>query len=247
SAERKDEVYVLNGHKKWISFGQLAGLFLIFAQIEGQPAAFLVEGNTPGLIREPMHGLLGTRASMLAEIHLEKCPVPKENLLGSPGLGFTAVALSALDLGRYSVAWGSVGIGQACLEASLLYSRQRQQFGVPLQSFQLIQEMIANMVTQVKAARLLCYQAGYSHDSHHPNATAETLMAKYFASNMAARVASDAVQIHGGNGCGPGYPVSRYFRDAKVMEIIEGSNQMQQVMIAQNAYQEYKNFERALS
>lgn len=240
TAERQDDVYVLNGHKKWITFGQLADLFLVMTQTEGKHSAFLVEKNTPGFTIQPMRGLLGTRASMLAELHLEGCRVPKANLIGGPGMGFGTVALSALDVGRYSVAWGCVGIGQACLEASLKYSSERKQFGAPLKSFQLIQEMIANMVAQVKAARLLCYQAGYLKDSNHPSATAETLVAKYFASTMAPKVASDAVQIHGGNGCGPDYPVSRYFRDAKVMEIIEGSSQMQQVMISHDAYQEYK-------
>ncbi len=237
TAEKQCDIYILNGRKKWITFGQIAGLFMVFAQCNAKPSAFLVEKDSPGLAINPMRGLLGTRASMIAEVRLDACQVPKENLIGGLGFGFSTVAMSALDLGRYSVAWGCVGIGQACLEASLAYAQERKQFGEPLMRHQLIQEMITNMVTSVKAARLLCCHAGYLKDSGDPTSTAETLVAKYFASTMASRVASDAVQIHGGNGCGSEYPVQRYLRDAKVMEIIEGSNQMQQIMICRNAYQ----------
>ena len=237
TAEPCSDGYVLNGCKKWITFGQIADLFLVVAQCNAKPSAFLVEKTCPGLTTKPMLGVLGTRASMLAEVYLENCLVPKENLVGGLGFGFSTVALSALDLGRYSVAWGCVGIGQACLVASLKYSSERRQFGEPLRHHQLIQEMIANMVTQVKAARLLCYHAGYLKDIGDPSSTAETLVAKYFSSTMAPRVASDAVQIHGGNGCSSEYPVQRYLRDAKVMEIIEGSNQMQQILISRDAYQ----------
>jgi len=242
TAEQQGDVFALNGQKKWITFGQVADLFLIFAQCDKKASAFLVERNSPGLTTKLIQGLLGIRASMIAKVHLNDCRVPKENLIGGLGFGFSTVALSALDLGRYSVAWGSVGIGQACLEASLKYADERKQFGEPLKKHQLIKEMIANMVTNVKAARLLCYHAGYLKDIGDPSSTAETLVAKYFASTMAPRVANDAVQIHGGNGCGNEYPVQRYLRDAKIMEIIEGSNQMQQILISRNAYLEPRNF-----
>jgi alkylation response protein AidB-like acyl-CoA dehydrogenase len=238
TAEKQDGGYVLNGQKKWITFGQMADLFLVMVQCDGKGTAFLVERDTPGLSTKPILGLLGGRASMIAEVYLEDCQVPRENLVGGIGFGFSTVAMSALDLGRYSVAWGCVGLGQACLEASMAYAKKRKQFGKPLRRHQLIQEMLTNMITQVKAARLLCYQAGYLHDVGDQSATAETLIAKYFASTMAPEVASDAVQIHGGNGCGSEYPVQRYLRDAKIAEIIEGSNQMQQIMISQNAYLE---------
>lgn len=239
TAERRGDCYVLNGRKKWITFGQVADVFLVFAQYNAKPCALLVERGRPGLVTTPIWGMLGTRASMLAEVQLDQCEVPKHNLLGGMGFGISAVALSALDLGRYSVGWGCVGIGQACLEASLTYASERRQFGSPLKDHQLIQELIANMVTQLKAARLLCYQAGYLKDSGDPDAIAETLVAKYFASTMAARAANDAVQIHGGNGCSSDYPVQRYLRDSKIMEIIEGTHQMQQIMISQHAFAEH--------
>lgn len=237
TAQLDGERYLLNGRKKWITFGQIADLFLIFAQLEGKPSAFLVERDSPGLATKPISGLLGTRASMLAELHLENCEIPKANLIGGVGFGLATIATSALDIGRYSVACGSVGIAQACLEASVEYSKTRKQFGSYLKDHQLIRHMITDMLTNVKAARLLCYQAGYLKDIGAPSTVMETLIAKYFASTTAVKAASDAVQIHGANGCSADYPVQRYLRDAKVMEIIEGSNQIQQILIAKYAYE----------
>jgi alkylation response protein AidB-like acyl-CoA dehydrogenase len=230
--------YVLSGEKKWITFGQIADVFLIFAQSEGKPSAFLIERNTPGLVINPIRGMLGVSASMLAELRLQECRIPQENLVGRVGFGFSHVAATALDYGRYSVAWGCVGIGQACLEACLSYTNARQQFGAYLREHQLIQQMLTEMITNVKAARLLCYQAGYLKDVGDVRAITETSIAKYFASRMAFKAANDAVQIHGANGCSSEYPVQRYLRDAKVMEIIEGSTQMQQINIAKYACQE---------
>ena len=239
TAAPTDNFYVLNGQKKWITFGQIADLFLVFAQCEGKPAAFLVERNSPGLSIQPIFGMLGVRASMLAQLRMHECRIPKENLVGRVGFGFSHVASTALDYGRYSVAWGCVGIAQACLEACIRYTSKRKQFGAYLKDHQLIQQMITDMMVKVKAARLLCYQAGYLKDIGDLRAILETSIAKYFASNVATQVSSDAVQIHGANGCSSEYPVQRYLRDAKIMEIIEGSTQIQQITIAQSGYQEY--------
>lgn len=228
--------FVVNGRKKWITFGLIADLFLLFARQDGKAIALLVDKNTPGLTIKPIHGMIGTRGAMLAELELNDCRISTKNMLAGIGFGIMAVAMSALDIGRYSVAWGSVGIGQACLEASLDYTQVREQFGKPIQKFQLIQQMITNMVTHVKAARLLCLQSGYAFDQQPANVTNDILIAKYFASKTAMELASDAVQIHGANGCSSDFPVQRLLRDAKVMEIIEGSHQMQQIMIAKNAY-----------
>lgn len=224
--------YVLNGTKKWISCGQIADIFLIIAQCEGKPTAFLVEKDCPGLTIKPITGLLGFRAAMLAELSLEECSIPQENLVGRIGFGFSHVAGTALDYGRYCVAAGSVGLARACLEACLLYTGERQQFGSLLKGHQLIQQMLTNMITGIQAARLLYFQAGYLKDTLDPESITASATAKYFASTMAVKAASDAVQIHGANGCSEEYPVQRYYRDAKIMEIIEGSNQMQQVMIS---------------
>jgi glutaryl-CoA dehydrogenase (non-decarboxylating) len=237
SAVASSNSYVLNGRKRWITFGQIADVFLVFAQCKGRPTALLVERNTPGLTIEPITGMLGVRASMLAELQFENCRVPRENIVGREGFGFSHVASMALDLGRYTVAWGCVGIGQACLEASLNYAGERRQFGAYLKDHQLIRRMLTGMITNVKAARLLCLHAGYLKDLGAAEAIMETSVAKYFASTMATKVASDAVQIHGARGCSSESPVQRYLRDAKIMEIIEGSTQMQEIMIAEHGYQ----------
>ena len=233
------DFYVLNGRKKWTTYGQIADIFLIFAQCEGKPTAFVVERNTTGLSIEPISGILGTRASMLAELHLNDCRIPRENLVCKEGFGFSHVASSALDYGRYSVAWGCIGIAQACLESSINYTNQRKQFDVYLKDHQLIRQMVTEAIANVKAARLLCYQAGYLKDIGDPQSIIETSIAKYFAAKTATKVASDAVQIHGAYGCSSEYSVQRHFRDSKIMEIIEGSTQIQQITIAEYGYQQY--------
>jgi len=233
SATLVGDQYILNGHKKWISFAQRADLFLIFAQCEGAMGAFLVERDTPGCTTTPIAGLLGLRASMIGEIHLTDCAIPAENLVGKIGFGLDFVATTALDYGRYSTACGCVGIAQGCLEASQRYTNERTQFGVPIKSHQLVQQMLTNMIANVSAARLLCYQAGYLRDKKAPDAIRSTMIAKYFASTAATAIANDAVQLHGANGCGPDYPVQRYLRDAKIQEIIEGTSQIQQIKIAE--------------
>jgi glutaryl-CoA dehydrogenase (non-decarboxylating) len=236
NAVEVDGGYALDGTKKWTTYGQIADLYLLFAKLDGKPTAFLVERETPGLTVTPLRGILGTRASMLAELKLEGART--ENMVGRPGFGVSHVVGAALDQGRYSVACGSVGIAQACLDACLAYARERQQFGQPLFEHQLVRAMLSDMITNVRAARLLCMRAGYLRDTGDPGAFAETSVAKYFASTTAMRVAADAVQLHGANGCHEDFPVSRYFRDAKVMEIIEGSTQIQQFTIARFEFQE---------
>lgn len=231
--------YILQGTKKWTTYGQIADLYLIFARYEDRVSAFLVERNTPGLAVKPLHGILGTRASMMAEIHLQACRVPKSNLVGGRGFGLAAVGTSALDIGRYTVAWGCVGIIQACLDASLDYTSQRVQFGVYLKEHQLIQQMITNMLANGQAARLLCLQAGYLKEIGDPTTVMATWTAKYFSSTAASNAARDAVQIHGANGCSQEYDVQRYLRDTVVMEIIEGSTQIQQITLAKYAFQTY--------
>ena len=238
TATRMGGDYILNGCKKWTTYGEIAGVYLVFAKCDGKALALLLPRDTPGLTVKPIRNMLGTTGSMIAELQIDNCRVPQAQVVGPLGFGISAVALSALDLGRYSVSWGCVGLAQACLDASLAYTRQRQQFGQYLKDHQLIQQMITNMVTHSKAARLLCYQAGYLRDQGAASAMSETLVAKYFASTIAFQAATDAVQIHGANGCSADYPVQRYLRDAKVMEIIEGSHQMQQILIAQDAYRQ---------
>lgn len=235
-AESIEEYFILNGRKKWITMGQIAQIFLVFARCEDKPTAFLVNRDCAGFSTKPIKGLLGAKASMNAELLFDQCRIPKENMIGRIGSGLSHVALASLDYGRYTVAMGCVGLAQACLEDSVWYARKRKQFGKPLRENQLIQKMISEMVINIKAARLLCYNAGYLREICDPDSIMETWSAKYFASSMVNKVASDAVQIYGANGCHNDYSVERYFRDARINEIIEGTTQMHEILIATNAF-----------
>lgn len=222
---------VLRGVKKWISFGGIADVFLVFAQYEGRHTAFLVERETPGLRVEALPGLLGLRGSSLGEISFDDCRIPASSMVGRPGSGLVFVASSALDIGRFSTAWGCVGLAQACLEEASGYAREREQYGTAIIDHQLVQRMLADMLTGATASRLMCLEAGLVKDAGGMDAVNRTLMAKYFASTTANRVAADAVQVLGAYGIGGDSPVARLFRDAKVMEIIEGTTQLHQSML----------------
>jgi alkylation response protein AidB-like acyl-CoA dehydrogenase len=232
-----DEI-VIDGCKKWITYGQIADIFLVMAIAEEGPTAFLVPADTPGLSRKPIRGLMGTAASMLAELTFDGCRIPRENVVGRPGFGFSHVGAAGLNLGRYSVAWGSVGIAQACLDACLDYTSERHQFGKPLRDHQLIQRKLTEMIVSTRAARLLCYRAGYLRQIEDPGSATETQIAKYSASRAATAAAASAVQLHGANGLSSEYPVARYLRDSRAMEIIEGSTQIMQVLISKHLPEE---------
>jgi hypothetical protein len=236
TAEQDDDGFLINGRKRWISYGQIADVFLVFAQTEKRVSAFLVERKTPGLTIEPMKGLLGARGSMLAELHFQDCRVPAENLVARLGFGLVPVGFTALDVGRYSIAWGAVGLAQACLDASIRYTKRRKQFGVRLRDHQLVKRLITNMMVEIAAARLMCYQAGLLSEADDHDTLNNMCMAKYFATNMAVRVANAAVHVHGANGYSGDYPVERFLRDAKIGQMIEGSNEMLQLMISRYGY-----------
>ncbi|MFE6038320.1 acyl-CoA dehydrogenase family protein [Streptomyces sp. NPDC056452] len=225
----------LDGVKTWITGGRRADVFLVFARTATGNAAFLVPRHHPGVRVEPLHDMLGTRASLLATLTLTDVELGPEALLGPTGFTSGMVLTGTLDLGRYSVACGSVGILQACLEAGAAYTDRRRTSGRRLGDHQLIQAKLSDMVTDTRAARLLCAEAGRLKDAGDPETIMATWVAKYFASTAAARHASEAVQLHGANGCSPDFPVARYYRDAKVMEIIEGSNEIQRITIAEQA------------
>lgn len=235
TAEKIGNEYRITGEKKWITFGHRADLFLVFAKAQDGISAFLIEREHSGLTTEPMNGLLGTRGAQIARVMLDHCLIPDENIVGNPGMGLSFVAVPCLDYGRYTIAFGCVGMGQACLDLSLSYVRKRKQFGVPLRKHQLIQQMITKMVVSVKAARLLCINAGELKDKKDAESIMETWNAKYYASKMVHEVTSDAVQIHGANGCSFACPAERFYRDAKIMEIIEGTSQMHEILIASHA------------
>jgi butyryl-CoA dehydrogenase len=228
--------YVLTGEKIWITNGNLADVALVFATRDrGERhrgiSAFVVETTTPGFRRERMPGHdLGHRASDHAHIILEDCRVPASALLGAPGEGFR-VAMSALDRGRLGVAAGAVGLAQACLDACVAFTRGRRQFGQRIADFQMVQATLADMAADVEAARLLVYRAAWLKDAGQP-ATKETSIAKLFATEAAARAASQAVLLHGNRGYSNEYPVERHYRDIKGMQIYEGTSHIQRLIIA---------------
>ncbi len=240
--EKKGNVFILNGRKKWITFAVIADIFLVIAaETETHKvSAFLVERTTPGIEIKPMHGLLGNRAAHTAEIIFTDVEVPEENVLCNLGEGFSFVVNSALFFGRYSIAWAGLAIGQAALEEMVGYARKREQFGQKIGKFQLIQGIIADAVTQIHASRALCIKAGEAFLAGDDSAVMDTNIAKYFTSKMASKVASDAVQVFGGNGCWNQYPVERLFRESRILEIIEGTSQVQQVMIANYGMRKYR-------
>jgi len=234
-AEKTGDGWKITGQKQWISMGNYAKVALVFAQTDPEKkhrglAAFLVPTDSDGFSSRSIHGKLGLRASDTAELSLDGVEVGDEALLGKVGDGFK-VAMSALDSGRYSVAAGCVGICQGCVNASVDYSKEREQFDRPIASFQLVQEMIADMVVDTEAARALVWQAGWLKDVGRPN-TKETSIAKLFATEAAVRSANTAIQVHGGSGYVDDYPVERYLRDARVTTLYEGTSQIQKLIIA---------------
>jgi butyryl-CoA dehydrogenase len=237
-AEKIDGGWRISGQKMWISLGNIAEVALIFAQTDPDKrhrgiASFLVPTSSDGFTTQEIHGKLGLRASDTAEISLDAVEVSDDALMGEVGDGFK-VAMSALDSGRYSVASGCVGICEGCVQASVAYSKERKQFGVPLAGFQLVQEMIADMIVRRDAARLLVRRAGYLKDAGRPS-TAETSIAKLYATESAVECANLAIQVHGGSGYVDDYPVERYLRDARVTTLYEGTSQIQKLIIARDA------------
>ncbi len=237
TARREADTWVISGRKKWITGGQIAGLYLVFARTDAGISAFLVPAQ-PSVAVQPITGLLGTRASMAAELILNDVRVPAGAMVGPGGFAPGFVLTAGLDIGRYSVACGSVGIIQGCLEATARYARVRHVGGTAIGDFQLTQAKLADMVTSAAAGRALCERAGRLKEAGDEETVMATWVAKYFASRAAVKAAADAVQVHGANGCTDAYPVARYYRDAKIMEIIEGSSELQQIMISDAAYRE---------
>jgi alkylation response protein AidB-like acyl-CoA dehydrogenase len=237
-AKKTDAGWTITGNKMWISMGNVAELALIFAQTDPEKkhkglACFLVPTATDGYSAQEIHGKLGLRSSDTAEISLDEVQVPDDALLGEIGDGFK-IAMSSLDNGRYSVAAGCVGICDGCVDASVEYAKERKQFGVPIASFQLVQELIADMIVKRDAARLLVYRAGELKDRGEPN-TIETSIAKYYATEAAVECANSAIQVHGGSGYVDDYPVERYLRDARVTTLYEGTSQIHKLIIGRDA------------
>jgi alkylation response protein AidB-like acyl-CoA dehydrogenase len=233
-AKKTDSGWTINGGKMWISMGNYAKVALIFAQTDPElghkgVACFIVDTDQPGYTSQTIEHKMGLHASDTASIALEDVEVSDEDMLGNVGDGFK-VAMSALDSGRYSVAAGCVGICQGCVDESVKYAKEREQFGKPIASFQLVQAMIADMVLKTDASRMLVWRAGFLKDKGRPN-TLETSIAKLHATEAAVWCANTAIQVHGGAGYVDDHPVERYFRDVRVTTLYEGTSQIQKLII----------------
>jgi alkylation response protein AidB-like acyl-CoA dehydrogenase len=236
-ARKEGDKYILNGTKVFVTNATGASLFVVYATLD--PAlkskgvcAFIVEKDYPGFSVGKHEEMMGVRASGTCELMLDNCEVPAENLLGKEGEGFK-IALATLDGGRLGIAAQAVGIAQACLDYCLKYTQERQQFGKPISSFQMIQSKLVEMAVNIDAARLLLHRAAWLKDRGE-KFTKEASMAKYFASETAMKAGIEAVQCLGGYGYTKDYPVERFFRDAKITQIYEGTSEVQKMVIARH-------------
>lgn len=239
--------YVLNGMKMWVTNGASADIYVLFAKVVGHPeygvkkhggtTAFIVEKTFDGFTVGKKEDKLGIRSSDTCTLVLEDCKVPAENVLGEVGKGFS-IAMNALDNSRIGIAAQALGISQGAFEASLKYAHERETFGKPLAAHQMITSYLADMATRIDASRLLVYRAAHAKQLHYeegaPRHTNEASMAKLFAGDTAMWVAERAVQIHGGYGYVTEFPVERFFRDAKITQIYEGTQEVQRLVIARN-------------
>jgi butyryl-CoA dehydrogenase len=241
TARHDGDVWILNGTKNFITNGSVANLAIVFAQADAAQkhkgiAAFIVEKDTPGFSVGKLEKKLGIRGSDTAQLIFQDARIPAANLLGQAGQGFK-IALSTLDGGRISIAAQAVGIARACLEDSLAYAKQREAFGKKVADFQAIQWMLADMATEIDAARLLTWRAAALKDAgeDHVLAAAE---AKLFASDVAVKASRDCVQIFGGYGYLKDFPAERHYRDAKITEIYEGTSEIMKLVIAEEIFKE---------
>ncbi|HHK5613455.1 TPA: acyl-CoA dehydrogenase AcdA [Bacillus paranthracis] len=234
-AKRDGDHYVLNGSKIFITNGGIADIYVVFALTDPESkqrgtSAFIVESDTPGFSVGKKESKLGIRSSPTTEIMFEDCRIPVENLLGEEGQGFK-IAMQTLDGGRNGIAAQAVGIAQGALDASVEYARERHQFGKPIATQQGIGFKLADMATDVEAARLLTYQAAWLESEGLPYGK-ESAMSKVFAGDAAMKVTTEAVQVFGGYGYTKDYPVERYMRDAKITQIYEGTQEIQRLVIS---------------
>ena len=236
-AERRDDTYVINGTKMWVTNGGEADIYLVMARTRpGAGAAgissFVVEKGTPGFSFGKTERKMGLHSSPTRELIFDACTIPAANRVGEEGQGLK-IALSSLDSGRVNIGAVTVGVAQAAFETACNYSRERQQFGHPISSFEAIQFMLADMAMQIEASRLLVYEAASKLDAGQ-SAGRNAAMAKCFATDAAMQVTTNAVQVLGGAGYVRDYPVERYMRDVKVAQIFEGTNQIQRLVIARS-------------
>jgi butyryl-CoA dehydrogenase len=236
TARLEGDHYILNGTKRFITNGGEAGTFVIFTYTNREMkhkgmSAFVVERDMPGFSLGNHEDLMGIRATANCELIFEDVKVPKENLLGKEGDGFK-ICMNTLDVSRIDIGAQAVGIAQAALDEAVKYSKERKAFGQPVCNFEMIQSMLAEMATKIQAARFLVHYAGYCKDKGLQRFSKEAAMSKYYASEIAVEVTRKAVQIHGGYGYSKDYAVERLYRDAKILELYEGTSEVQKIVIA---------------
>jgi len=241
TAKLEGDYYILNGTKRFITNGGEAGIHIVFAYTNKELkhkgiSAFIVERETPGFSLGKHEDLMGIRATANCELIFEDAKIPKENLLGGEGDGFK-ICMHTLDVSRIDIGAQAVGLAQGALDASISYAKERKVFGKTLSEFEMIQSMIAEMATQIQAARLLVYYAAFCKDKGLPRFSKEASMGKWLASEVAVNATKKAVQIYGGYGYTKDYPVERFYRDAKIMELYEGTSEIQKIVIARSLLQ----------
>lgn len=224
----------LNGKKKWITLAQIADFYIVLTRFGNKMATVIIDRNTEGLTVTPIRDLLGLRGNMLAELNFDNCRLEADALLGQISSGVPLSVNFALNEGRFTTACGSLGLCQGAVDITEQYIRRRKQFKHRLFSHGIVQHLFTKMLTQTRSARLMCFSAADYRENLHPDMINETLMAKYISSTAAVEVASNAVQLLGANGCQADMQVERYYRDAKIMEIIEGTTQIHEIQIAMN-------------
>lgn len=236
TARLEGDHYILNGTKRFITNGGEAGIYVVFAYTNHDlkhkgVSAFVVERDTPGFSVGKHEDLMGIRATANCELMFEDVKIPRENLLGKDGDGFK-ICMNTLDVSRIDIGAQAVGIAQAALDEAVKYSKERTAFGQPICNFEMVQNLIAEMATEVQAARLLVHYAGFCKDKGMTRFSKEAAMSKYYASDIAVDVTRKAVQVHGGYGYTKDYPVERLYRDAKILELYEGTSEIQKIVIA---------------
>jgi butyryl-CoA dehydrogenase len=236
TARLDGDTYILNGTKRFITNAGEAGVYVVFAYTNKELkhkgiSTFIVERDIPGFSLGKHEDLMGIRATANCELIFEDVRIPKESLLGKEGEGFK-ICMNTLDVSRIDIGAQAVGIAQSALDEAVRYSKERKAFGQPICNFQMVQSMLAEMATEIQAARMLVYFAGHCKNKGMARFSLESAMAKYYAASIAVDVARKAVQIHGGYGYTKEYPIERIYRDAKILELYEGTSEIQKIVIA---------------
>jgi alkylation response protein AidB-like acyl-CoA dehydrogenase len=231
----RDDIYLLNGIKKWITYSGISDIFLVFGKNdEGKPLAGIIRSDAPGVKVIRLEDMLGFRGAYVSRIEFNDCEIRQEDVVGKPGLALSYVAPYGLHYGRMSTAWSSAGLLRACLETSAAYALERRAFDSPIIDHGMIRQIITDMGVDLEAAQQLCLSASMADDIHSPKTIEKTLIAKYYASRAAVRAAADTIQVMGAAGCHEENPAARYYRNAKIMEIIEGTNQVLQRVLGKS-------------